>query len=162
MGNGTDEHTGEGQPRSITCALFVRSPVAGDRTVVIDRLTALRAAGAIESVDIRTVPDRIHLAEVDDLRQTTEVGAAFEALVGWTGGDFAPTFDVSAGTSRTGRAVRTVQPPAITLAVYDHGELVAVVPCRDEERHVTVEECLESLETAGRLPAELEPGPSAI
>ena len=155
MGDDTNVHTAGDRP-SLTCSLFVRTPVAGERTVVIDRLTALRAEGTIAAVDITTVPDQILLAEAGDLRQATDVGAAFEPLVEWTAGDLTPTFEKSAGTSRTGRSVQTIQPPAITVAVYVDETLRAVLPCHNEERTWTVEDCLDSLESTGRLPSVFE------
>lgn len=161
MVNGNDEHTGRGQPPPISCSLFVKPPVAGDRTVTIDRLTALRAAGAIEAVEITTVRDEILLAEAGDLRERTDLGDAFEPLVEWTNGDLVPTFEPAAGTSRMGRSVRRVEPPAITLAVYERDELRCVFPCEDDERTWDVEDFLDSFEADGSFPPGIELGLSA-
>lgn len=158
---GTDEHTDRGQPPPISCSLFVQPPVAGDRTVTIDRLTALRAAGAIDTVEITTVRDEVLLAEAGDRRETTALGAAFEPLVEWTNGDFVPTFEPAADTSRMGRSVRRVEPPAITLAVYGREELVCVFPCRDDDRTWDVADFLDSFETDGSMPSGIALGRSA-
>ncbi|GGM60099.1 hypothetical protein J2752_001748 [Halarchaeum rubridurum] len=140
----------EGDETPVRLVLYVRRPVAGERTVAIDRLSALAAAGAIDEFEIETVRREVMLSEAGD-----DDTAALRALATWSAGDVRSTLAVETRASRLGRSVRTLVLPELTLAVYEGDDLAWVFPCTDGTRTWTVSDCFDGYETTGAVPEEI-------
>ncbi|GGN09587.1 HTH domain-containing protein [Halarchaeum nitratireducens] len=131
----------------IRLVLYVRRPVAGERTVAIDRLSALAAAGVVDEFEIETVQGEVILSEGGD-----DDTADLQALAAWSAGDVRSTLSVETRTSRLGRSVRTIALPEVTLAVYEGDTLAWVFPCTDGTRTWSVADCFDGYETAESVP----------
>ncbi|MFB6297485.1 MAG: HTH domain-containing protein [Salinirussus sp.] len=129
-------------------ALYVRRPVAGSRTVVIDRLGALDADGAIGGFEIRTVPGEVVVPE----RGADDLSAALATLAEWRGPGIRPTFEVEEDSSRMGRSIRSISLPETIVAPFADRTPACVFPCTDGTRTWTVTDFLDSYETARQTP----------
>ena len=139
----SSDRAGDGTP--VRLVLYVRRPVAGERTVAIDRLSALAAAGVVDEFEIETVQREVILSEGGD-------DADLQALAAWSAGDVHSTLSVETRTSRLGRSVRTISLPEVTLAVYEGDTLAWVFPCTDGSRTWSVADCFDGYETAESVP----------
>jgi len=136
-------------------SLYVRTPVAGRRTVTIDRLSALAATDAIDDFEIETVERRRILADGDDLgagRHQDDLAS----LAAWETGTVESTVEVRAESSRLGRTVRAIEPPDRVLAVRHDDTPACVFPCTDGTTTWSVSEFLDSFERRGETPEGLD------
>lgn len=136
---------------AVTLALYVRSPVAGTRTVTIDRLHDLESQGAIETFDVEVIPEQIIVSQGGG-NTTGGLTADFGSLLEWEHDEFEAAFDLHETSSRMGRPISKLRVPEMSLGIYQGGELTCVFPCTDGERTWTVSDFLDRFESGTELP----------
>lgn len=152
MGTSNASGPGTGVP-PVTVHLVVRAPVDSDSTAAIDRLSALKINDRLEGFDVQTVRGDVLLAETGDDALPPPL-ACWETLVEWSADGLESALDVETQTTRTGRRVRTVEPPERAAAVSVEEDLACVFPCTDGERTWTVTDFLDDYESDGALPVD--------
>jgi hypothetical protein len=137
----------------VTMTLWTRQPVCGTRTTVLDRLSGLRASGAIEGFDVETWPDEIRL---DGETTHGDVVSTFGRFQDWAsehGLSVEPPFEVRQVSPLLGASYRVLRLPVMALATHADDELAGVYPCTDGERTTTIPAFLAAYEATGELPA---------
>ena len=125
--------------------LWTRRPVCGPRTTIIDRLSALRTAGAIEDFTINTWPEEIGL---DGMGQESEILETIDRFEQWAadhGLSLRPPFETRTSSLLVGGSEEVLLTPMLLAAVYEDGDLIGVYPCTDGEYTWTVTEFLDGL-----------------
>jgi hypothetical protein len=129
-------------------------PAARQRDRLTDRLRELEAAGRVDSFEVTTCPKRIR-------REDTAAVAArdrYLAFSRWArdrGVRLRPFFATrECYAADTGELCDWLVFPAITLAVYDEGDLVAVYPHADGDDYRSVADGLSAL--AGDAPDSVD------
>jgi len=130
----------------LTLTLWTRRPVCGPRTTIIDRLSALRTAGAISDFSINTWPEEIGLGGRGQESELLETIDRFEQWAADHGLSLRPPFETRTSSLLVGGSEEVLLTPMLLVAVYEDGELVAVYPCTDGEYTWTVTEFLDGLE----------------
>ena len=126
--------------------------------MVVDRLAALRSAGAVTSFDVETWPDEVALSEQTRHSRVVETYGRFRTWADDAGVDISPPFDRRTVTSLVDGRAEVLTLPMICLAVYDP-ELCGVYPCEDGDRTWTVTDYLDACEAVGGRPsADADPG----
>lgn len=126
--------------------LWTRRPVCGPRTTVIDRLSALRTAGAIDDFSVNTWPEEIALAGENRETDLLETIDQLEAWAADHGLSLRPPFGTRTSSLLVGGSEEVLLTPMLLLAVYEDGELIGVYPCTDGEYTWTVSEFLDGVE----------------
>jgi hypothetical protein len=149
-------------PRGDTLELYVRSLTpAGDpgpENGVIDRVQALDWSGGGPDASVVVWGNEVALSttatETSPGRHVLDRVAAFTAWAADSGCSLTPFFETRRRTSRlTGESFTALRLPAVLLAEYRDGELVAVTPRMENGETHTVAERLSTLESAiGELP----------
>ena len=145
MSNET-EQTNERDSHGIAVDLWVRRPVCGPRTTVIDRLSALRAAGDLDDFSVTTWPEEIALTgddRQDDLLSTIE---GFEDWAADRGLSLRPPFETRTASRLVGESEDVLTTPMLLAAAYEGDDLVGIYPCTDGTKTWTIPEFLDTLE----------------
>jgi hypothetical protein len=146
-------HSDDLQGDGLEIELWVRRPVCGPRTTVIDRLGSLRSAGELAEFSVTTWPEEIVLTggnRQDDLLETIE---AFESWAADHGLSLRPPFETRTASLLVGDSQDVLVTPMMLAAAYDGGELVGIYPCTDGTKTWTIPEFLDGLD------AELDDAP---
>ena len=133
--------------------LWVRRPVCGPRTTVIDRLSSLRSDGTLSDFSVTTWPDEVVLTgrnRQSDLLSTIET---FETWAGKRGLTLRPPFQTRRASLLVGGSTEVLKTPMLLAAVYHGEEVVGVYPCNDGDVTWTVSDLLDALERGGTGPA---------
>ncbi len=142
-----DAAAGEG----VRLLLWLRPPVAGVSTTLVDRLARLQAEGTIEGFDVECWPDEVSLSSDGH----PEVVGAFRRYERWAERNevsLRPAFDVRSVSPLIGAHRELLRLPAACLAAYENGDLARVFPCTDGDHTWTVEDCLDALADTGAPP----------
>lgn len=139
-------------------ALYLRetlpAPAARQRDRLRERLSDLERAGRIDGFEVRTCPKRIRREEPD----AVEARDRYLAFLRWArdrGASLRPFFDTrECYAADTGELCDWLVLPAISLAVYDDGDLAAVYPHADGEDYRSVADGLAALAGDERKPAD--------
>jgi hypothetical protein len=120
-------------------------PAARQRDRLADRLRELEAAGRVDSFEVTTCPKRIRREEPADVaaRDRYLTFSRWARDRGVRLGPFFATRECYAAD--TGELCDWIVFPAITLAVYDEGDLVAVYPHADGDDYRSVADGLSAL-----------------
>lgn len=137
------------QTTDVAVEFHVRSelpPPARERaTQVYNGLAVLHGEGAIGSIDRSTWPDRMPVTEPDPELQDRYL--AFKELAEEAGESLRPFFQTrECYTPEYGGWTDWLVLPAMCLAIYENGDLVAVYPHTDDGVTYTVQDGLELLE----------------
>jgi len=149
MANETEQTTGHDSrddSDGIEVDLWVRRPVCGPRTTVIDRLSALRTAGAVADFDVTTWPEEIALTgdnRQEDLLATIE---GFEDWAADRGLSLRPPFETRTVSRLVGDSEDVLTMPMLLAAAYEGEDLVGIYPCTDGTKTWTIPEFLDALE----------------
>jgi len=135
--------------------LWTRRPVCGPRTTIIDRLSALRTAGAIDDFSVKTWPEEIALTGTNQECDRLETIERFEQWATDHGLGLRPPFETRTSSLLVGDSEEVLLTPMLLLAVYEDGKLVGVYPCTDGEYTWTVTEFLDGLEADAEQSTEL-------
>ena len=135
--------------------LYVRRPVCGPRTTVIDRLSALRTTGELADFSVTTWPDEIVLTGDDRQDELLGTIEGFEDWAADHGLSLRPPFETRTVSSLVGDSEDVLTTPMLLAAAYDDGDLVGVYPCTDGTETWTVAAFLDALEAGSDGP---EPG----
>ncbi|QPV62967.1 hypothetical protein I7X12_20020 [Halosimplex litoreum] len=120
-------------------------PAARQRDRLADRLRALEAAEQIDYFEVRTCPKRIR-SEAPDAVAARDRYLSFAQWARDRGVRLRPFFATrECYAADTGELCDWLVFPAITLAVYDEGDLVAVYPHADGEEYRSVADGLSAL-----------------
>lgn len=120
-------------------------PAARQRDRLADRLRELEAAGQVDSFEVTTCPKRIR-REAPDAVTARDRYLAFSRWARARGVRLRPFFATrECYAADTGELCDWLVFPAITLAVYDGGDLVAVYPHADGEESRSVADGLSAL-----------------
>jgi len=149
----TDERDSRGETGDLEVALWVRRPVCGPRTTVIDRLSALRTAGALADFDVTTWPEEIALTGDERQTELLETVERFEAWAADRGLSLRPPFETRTASLLVGDSEDVLTTPMLLAAAYEDGDLVGVYPCTDGTKTWTVPEFLDALEAEERPPS---------
>jgi hypothetical protein len=144
------------QSAEIEVDLWVRRPVCGPRTTVIDRLGALRTRGAIADFSVSTWAEEIVLTGAnrqDDLLETVET---FENWAADHGLSLRPPFETRTASMLVGDSEEVLTTPMMLAVARDDGDIVGIYPCTDGTETWTVEAFLDGIEDG------LEDRPSPI
>lgn len=142
-----------GDSDSVRMVLWTRRPVCGPRTEVIDRLSSLRADGAIEDFSVETWPDEVALSEHTEHARVVEVYKEYLTWASDHGVSITPPFQRRTASSLVGDTQDVLTVPVMCLAVYDDG-LCGVYPCTSEGETWSVPDYLDAYETTEGRPAE--------
>ena len=142
----TTDHSSPGNTDGLEVDLWVRRPVCGPRTTVIDRLSALRAAGALADFDVTTWPEEIALTGDNRQEELLETIAAFEDWAADRGLSLRPPFETRTASLLVGDSEDVLTTPMVLAAAYEDDDLVGIYPCTDGTKTWTVSEFLDALE----------------
>lgn len=157
----TNDDEVRGDTGSLEVELWVRRPVCGPRTTVIDRLGALRTAGTIDDFSVTSWPEEIALTGDDRQEELLSTIERFEDWATDRGLSLRPPFETRTASLLVGDSEDVLTTPMLLAAAYEGGELVGVYPCTDGTETWTIQEFLDALEAdAERSPAEA--GPSTV
>lgn len=148
----TDENGQGGMTAGLEVDLWVRRPVCGPRTTAIDRLSALRTAGAVTDFDVTTWPEEIALTgdnRQEDLLATIE---RFEDWAADRGLSLRPPFEARTASLLVGDSEDVLTTPMLLAAAYEDGDLVGIYPCTDGTKTWTISEFLDALEGGAERP----------
>lgn len=122
------------------------------------RARRLERAGAVDDVEIGTwATVRPAVEELSDSGPSVALTVrTFQAWADREGYTLRPGFERRETESMIGRPASEIRVPVACVAVYQDDVLRFVAPCGDGERTYTVEECLDTLETAAD--SSREPG----
>jgi len=120
-------------------------PAARQRDRLADRLGNLEAAGRVDCVEVSTRPKRIRRENPEDVAARDRY-LAFSRWARDRGVRLRPSFSTrECYAADTGELCDWLVFPAITLAVYDEGDLVAVYPHADGDDYRSVADGLSAL-----------------
>jgi len=127
-------------------------PAARQRDRLADRLRELEAAGQVDSFEVTTCPKRIR-SEAPEAVAARDRYLAFAQWARDRGVRLRPFFATrECYAADTGELCDWLVFPAITLAVYDEGDLVAVYPHADGDEYRSVADGLSALAGDSRDP----------
>jgi hypothetical protein len=159
MSNETEQMTDHDSRATgrFTVDLWVRRPVCGPRTTVLDRLSALRTAGVLDDFNVTTWPEELPLTgdnRQEDLLDTIE---GFEDWAADRGLSLRPPFETRTASLLVGDSEDVLTTPMLLAAAYEGGDLVGIYPCTDGTNTWTIPEFLDALEAGEeRSPAGAE------
>ncbi|MDS0281032.1 HTH domain-containing protein [Haloarcula onubensis] len=126
--------------------LWVRRPVCGPRTTVIDRLSELRTAGALADFDVTTWPEEIALTGDNRQEALLETIEGFEDWAADRGLSLRPPFETRTASRLVGDSEDVLRTPMLLAAAYEGDELVGIYPCTDGTETWTIPAFLDALE----------------
>lgn len=126
--------------------LWVRRPVCGPRTSVIDRLGSLRTRGVVANFTVTTWPEEIVLTGTNRQESLLETVERFEDWAADHGLSLRPPFETRTASLLVGDSEEVLTTPMM-LAVARHGEdIVGIYPCTDGTKTWTIGEFLDGIE----------------
>ncbi len=131
---------------TLTIDLWTRRPVCGPRTTVINRLSSLRSAAALDDFTVTTWPDEIVVSERNQHSELLATIERFEAWAADNGVSLRPPFETRTAASLVGASKEVLRTPMLLASVHDGDDIVGVYPCTDGERTWTISEFLDTLE----------------
>ncbi|WP_262175490.1 HTH domain-containing protein [Haloarcula laminariae] len=138
--------------------LWVRRPVCGPRTTVIDRLSTLRGADVLDDFDVTTWPEEIPLTGDNGQAELLETIEAYEAWAADRGLSLRPPFETRTASLLVGDSEDVLKTPMLLAAAHEDGDLVGIYPCTDGTETWTVPEFLDALEADAERPPGLDDG----
>lgn len=143
--------------------LWVRHPVCGPRTTVIDRLGSLRASGELSEFSVTTWPEEIALTGENRQTELLETIDAFESWAADHGLSLRPPFETRTASLLVGDSEDVLVTPMMLAAAYEDGDLMGIYPCTDGAETWTIPEFLDGIETGleGAPPGVGEPSSTA-
>ena len=159
MSNETEQSAETVSGSDIEVDLWVRRPVCGPRTTVIDRLGALRTRGVVEDFSVSTWPEEIVLTgenRQDGLLETVET---FEDWAADHGLSLRPPFETRTASLLVGDSQEVLTTPMLLAVAREDGDIAGIYPCTDGTETWTVEEFLDGIEDGVETPT---PADSAV
>ena len=141
-----NEYDSGGDAGGLEISLWVRRPVCGPRTTVIDRLGALRTAGELDEFSVTTWPEEIALTGANREEALLDTIEGFEDWAADRGLSLRPPFETRTASSLVGGSEDVLRTPMLLAAAYEGDELVGVYPCTDGTKTWTIPEFLDALE----------------
>lgn len=133
--------------------LWVRRPVCGPRTTVIDRLGALRSSEQVAEFSVTTWPEEIPLSSdrEADLLDTID---RFEQWAADHGLSLRPPFETRTASFLVGNSQEVLTTPMMLAVAYEDDDIAGIYPCTDGTKTWTIAEFLDGLEAGadGPLP----------
>jgi len=126
--------------------LWVRRPVCGPRTTVIDRLSSLAASGVLADFSVTTWPEEIVLTGRNRQGELLETIEGFESWAADHGLSLRPPFETRTASLLVGESEDVLTTPMMLAAAYDDDTLVGIYPCTDGTKTWTISEFLDELE----------------
>jgi hypothetical protein len=142
----TTDHDSRGGADVLEISLWVRRPVCGPRTTVIDRLSALRTAGALADFDVTTWPEEIALTGENRQEELLATIEGFEDWAADRGLSLRPPFEARTASLLVGDSEDVLRTPMLLAAAYEGDDLVGIYPCTDGTKTWTIPEFLDALE----------------
>lgn len=144
------KRTAETEPREesdtdLRVDLWVRRPVCGPRTTVIDRLGSLRATGRLADFSISTWPEEIVLTGANrqaDLLSTIE---RFESWAADHGLSLRPPFETRTASLLVGDSEDVLRTPMLLAVAREGEDITGIYPCTDGTETWTVSAFLDGL-----------------
>jgi len=161
MSNESEQTNEHGDTDGLEISLWVRRPVCGPRTTVIDRLSALRTAGVLADFDVTTWPEEIVLTGSNRQEELLETIAGFEDWAADRGLSLRPPFETRTASRLVGDSEDVLRTPMLLAAAYDGDDLAGIYPCTDGTKTWTIPEFLDALE-AGEEHAPSTAGDSSV
>jgi len=140
------KHSTETDVDGLAVELWVRRPVCGPRTTVIDRLSALRTAGVLADFDVTTWPEEIALTGDNRQEALLTTIEGFEDWAAERGLSLRPPFETRTASLLVGDSEDVLTTPMLLAAAYEGEELVGIYPCTDGTKTWTIPEFLDALE----------------
>jgi len=141
-----EAESADGPPTDIEVDLWVRRPVCGPRTTVIDRLSSLRAAGPLAEFSVTTWPEEIVLTgqnRQEDLLSTIE---GFEDWAADHGLSLRPPFETRTASLLVGDSEEVLTTPMMLAVARDEDGIAGIYPCTDGTKTWTISAFLDGLE----------------
>jgi hypothetical protein len=144
------ERTAETEPHEaddtdLRVDLWVRRPVCGPQTTVIDRLGRLRATGRLADFSVTTWPEEIVLTGASRQADLLETIERFESWAADHGLSLRPPFETRTASLLVGDSEDVLRTPML-LAVAREGEsITGIYPCTDGTETWTVSAFLDEL-----------------
>lgn len=148
----TGEHDSPDDTGGLEVDLWVRRPVCGPRTTVIDRLGALRTAGALDDFSVMTWPEEIALTGENRQEELLETIERFEDWAADRGLSLRPPFETRTASLLVGDSEDVLTTPMLLAAAYEDDDLVGIYPCTDGTKTWTIPEFLDALEADAERP----------
>jgi len=126
--------------------LWVRRPVCGPRTTVIDRLSSLRAADKLADFSVTTWPEEIALTGSNRQEELLETIAGLEDWAAERGLSLRPPFETRTASLLVGDSEDVLTTPMLLAVARDETGIVGIYPCTDGTKTWTVSEFLDGLE----------------
>jgi len=140
------EQSTETDAEGLAVQLWVRRPVCGPRTTVIDRLSALRTDGVLADFDVTTWPEEIALTGGNRQEALLTTIEGFEDWAAERGLSLRPPFETRTASLLVGDSEDVLTTPMLLAAAYEDGDLVGIYPCTDGTTTWTITEFLDALE----------------
>jgi len=140
--SGPDDESGTG----IEVDLWVRRPVCGPRTTVIDRLGSLKTRGVVADFSVSTWPEEIVLTgpnRQEDLLETVET---FEGWAADHGLSLRPPFETRTASLLVGESEEVLTTPMMLAVAREDGDIVGIYPCTDGTESWTIGKFLDGIE----------------
>jgi len=145
----TDEYdSGEDPPATgLEVDLWVRRPVCGPRTTVIDRLGSLRTNGVVAEFSVTTWPEEIVLNGPNRQEALLETVERFEDWAADHGLSLRPPFETRTASLLVGDSEDVLTTPMMLAVARDDEDIVGIYPCTDGTETWTIPEFLDGLES---------------
>lgn len=146
----TNENEGDSDPTpDVTVDLWVRRPVCGPRTTVIDRLSSLRTTGLLADFAVTTWPEEIVLTGRNRQSELLETIEGFEQWAADHGLSLRPPFETRTASLLVGDSEDVLTTPMMLAVAREDDDIVGIYPCTDGTETWTITEFLDGL-AAGR------------
>ncbi|WP_236044431.1 HTH domain-containing protein [Haloarcula salinisoli] len=142
----TTDHDSRGDADGLEISLWVRRPVCGPRTTVIDRLSALRTAGDLDGFSVTTWPEEVALTGANREEELLATIEEFEDWAADRGLSLRPPFETRTASRLVGESEDVLRTPMLLAAAYEGDDLVGIYPCTDGTKTWTIPEFLDALE----------------
>jgi len=146
MPNEIEQPTETSESAGYRVNLWVRRPVCGPRTTVIDRLSSHTAADVLADFSVTTWPEEIVLTGRNRQSELLETIERFESWAADHGLSLRPPFETRTASLLVGESEDVLTTPMMLAAAYEGDELVGIYPCTDGSKTWTISEFLDGLE----------------
>lgn len=127
----------------------IDTPIPSQQDVVIERAAELEREGRINGFRVRSWPRQVRLSPHGIESETVEAFERFEEWASRNGASLRPAYEVCTRDSEiTGDRDEVLVVPEVSIAVYEGGNLVGVVPHSRDGAVYTVDDFLSELERA--------------